>query len=231
MLEKRSREPVVIPTQPPPLADSRAASRSNTGLAMDNSVEETTESQIGAMKRPLGHDTVHDEATSTATCSVEERPHKRRNVRVVHVWREIKEEEPDSVSLSGSTIDTPEGTGSPLSPHEARPRETVDSVSAQCPTEPRCAQSAETQQPTPPSSPSGSDTSRTSSSSGPPPTLPPTPPDSPRLDIPEPFLEFPEKITDVETYRLAAASSQALFDHYMRLFDSAAMSISPPSDD
>ncbi|KAJ6474468.1 hypothetical protein C8R47DRAFT_1144236 [Mycena vitilis] len=221
VLEKRSRELAVI-LAPHPLA-------SNPGPEMGESIAETTESQIGGRKRALGHGTVHDEASSTATGSVEERPHKRRNVRVVHVWHKIKEEEPDSVSLSGSTIDTPQGTESPLFPHEARPRETHECVSTQSDTESRRADSAETQQPTPPFSPSGLDTSRSSPSSGPPPTLPPTPPDSPRRDIPEPKLEWPE-ITDAETYRIAAASSQALFDHYLRLFDSAAMSIFPPSD-
>ncbi|KAJ7159471.1 hypothetical protein C8R46DRAFT_1224062 [Mycena filopes] len=129
---------------------------------------------------------------------------KRRKIHLVLVpEREIKEEEAEFTSLFNSIVDCP----------SSPPAEANACVSTPPPRTRPSAQ--ETQQPTPPAS-RHSDT--------PPSQLPPaierTPPPTRLCDTTTAptlvTLSWPAEIVDAETYALAAASTQALIDHYLQ---------------
>ncbi|KAJ7159474.1 hypothetical protein C8R46DRAFT_371005 [Mycena filopes] len=145
------------------------------------------------------------EMTEGGVPDVDGNARKRRRIHLVLVpEREIKEEE----ELFDSIVDYP----------SSPPAEANACVSTPPPRSSSRPSAQETQQPTPPAS-HRSDTPFLPPTTGrgqqqPTPPLCPTAP-APEL-LPTLTLSWPAEIVDAETYALAAASTQALIDHYLQ---------------
>ncbi|KAJ7020222.1 hypothetical protein C8F04DRAFT_307682 [Mycena alexandri] len=192
------------------------------------------EAELARFQGENPYSELRDEAGASGvditSVAVAERSRKRRKIHVITVFvpeREIKQEETPPISLSDSILhcrSSSPSRGFPLVGGNGR-------ISSTSP--PPSVEGA--QQPTPPASqradtvdPEFESSIETSSPSVAPdqqPT-PPATPSSATTDTgfemsflaalpPPPTLSWPAKVVDYETYELAAASTQALMDHYL----------------
>ncbi|KAF8188277.1 hypothetical protein K438DRAFT_1834188 [Mycena galopus ATCC 62051] len=224
-LGKRPRSPFVSHGEEPHSGSQRASLPSNN----PSSATTRDSREQGAAAQTAGCSWVE-------TVLVTEPSQKRRKIHVVHICVpeiEIKDEE-----------ESPE-LGTFFWPPQHRSR----TLQAEEPPHLRSALAAKIQQHTPPPSPGSTAPHAVPASSSAPSAaksqpctpnstpprhlstaLPPTPPDSP---LAEPVLSWPEEVTNVESYKLAAACTQELIDHYLRVVESEAgmLFLQPPSDE